>query len=56
MMKANPQGADFQVRSSLDTPGLVSKLNGLFGNRNLPLTSKVPPRAIAIAYIILRVS
>lgn len=38
-MKANPLGGGFHIRCSLDPPGSVSKVHGVFINSNLPPTS-----------------
>ena len=45
-MKASSQGGGFRVRSSLGPLGSVSKMHGVFSNRDLPTTSGRQPMAI----------
>lgn len=51
-MKASPQGAGFQVRSS---HVYVPRVHGVFSNRDLSSTSERLPRAISIACNVLEV-
>lgn len=47
-VKTSPHGGGSKVRTSLDPPGLVSKLYGIFSNRDVPSISGRQPRAMAI--------
>lgn len=50
IVKANPQGGDFPVRSSLGVPVLcLNAMVSLAVGRDLPLTARRQPRAAATA-------
>ena len=40
LLKATPKGGDFQVRSCLGVPDLMSKLHGIFSNKDVPSASR----------------
>lgn len=56
IMKTSPQAGGIYSRSNSAPPGPVSKVCGVFSNRDLPSTSGRQPKATAITYNVLRVS